>query len=320
MASIADLKKKSKELNTDALKGKMEDKTNYGNNDDDRIWRPFYDKMTGKARATIRFLPPHPDEDDPFVKVYSHGFQGENNKWYIENSLTTLGKDDPVTEMNSRLWNSGVEENKDFARKYKRQVNYYSNVLVIDDPANPDNNGQVKIYRYGQMVFNMIKKALEPEFEDDPSLNPFDVFEGADFDIRIYTEKKFPKYDKCSFKESSVLFDGDEDKIEEVWNQCHKLKPFVDTDNFKSYESLQERLFTVLGPMIGADGNQVPVVLGNDVPKEDRSRSNQKTQSDNVSEDLDDEIPNYDEPETSSSSSDVEDDDMADFDSIFDDD
>lgn len=320
MASIADLKKKTASLSSDKLKDQMADSDGSGGSEDDRIWRPHFDKEKGTARARIRFLPPHADEDVPFVKVYRHGFKGPNGKWYINNSLTTFKKPDPVTEMNGRLWNSGVEKNKDVARKYKRQTNYYSNVLVVDDPANPDNNGKVFIYRYGAMVYEMIKKALDPEFEDDAPINPFDVFEGADLEIRMYTDSHgYVKYDKSMFKEPGPL--GDEDYIEEVWNKCYRLQEFLAPENFKSYDTLAEELFTCLGSTVGVEGSEVPVVLGADIEKEDRNRSNTRKEepTTSTSEELDDEIPSFDSDDSNTDSGVSSSNPDDEFDSLFDD-
>lgn len=240
MNSISELKKKSS-LKT--ITEKLDRADSSAKKEDDRFWSPTVDK-NGNGRATIRFLPPPPGEDEPFVKVYSHGFQGPTGLWYIENSLTTIGKDDPVSQLNAKLWNSGIEENKETARKQKRRLAFISNVLVLDDPDNPSNNGKVFLYRYGKTVFDMIKEAAGPGFDDMEPMNIFDPWEGANFRVAIRTADGYRKYDRSKFLTPSVL--GEDDEIEAIWNQEHSLQAFLKEDNFKTYEELQAKLNRVL--------------------------------------------------------------------------
>lgn len=240
MNSISELKKKSS-LKT--ITEKLDRADSSAKKEDDRFWSPTVDK-NGNGRATIRFLPPSPGEDEPFVKVYSHGFQGPTGLWYIENSLTTIGKDDPVSQLNAKLWNSGIEENKETARKQKRRLAFISNVLVLDDPDNPSNNGKVFLYRYGKTVFDMIKEAAGPGFDDMEPMNIFDPWEGANFRVAIRTADGYRKYDRSKFLTPSVL--GEDDEIEAIWNQEHSLQAFLKEDNFKTYEELQAKLNRVL--------------------------------------------------------------------------
>jgi len=190
-------------------------KNNY---EDDRIWKPTPDKA-GNATATIRFLPKHPDDELPWVKVFSHGFQGPSGRWYIENSLTTLGESDPVGELNSKLWNSGVEANKEIARKQKRRLHFYSNVLVIADPANPENEGKVMLFRYGKRIFDKIMDKAKPTFEDEKPVNVFDLWEGANFKLRMKKVEGYPNYDSSSFSDPAPVAPSDEAILEVVNKQ-----------------------------------------------------------------------------------------------------
>lgn len=298
MASIADLRKKALDINTLRDRVKNDGKSPQAQ-EDERIWRPYFDKEKGTAFARIRFLPAHPEEDLPFVKTFSHGFKGDSGKWYINNSLTTLGKEDPIGVMNSKLWNSGVESDKELARQYKRKANYFANVLVLEDPANPENEGKVFIYRYGAVVQKFIEDSISPEFEDETPINPFDPFEGASFTIRMRTQDGYVKYDKSKWGEPEPLASSDEE-LERIWNECHRLQDFLSEDNFKSYDELKNQLFNVLGPRVGKgpDGNGVPTVEGLDNPPEAK-KTNSNTKSRSVSEEVDDSIPDH-----SSSSSD----------------
>jgi hypothetical protein len=212
--------------------------------EDSRIWKPTPDKA-GNATATIRFLPKHPDDELPWVKVFSHGFQGPTGRWYIENSLTTLGENDPVGELNSKLWNSGVEANKEIARKQKRRLHFYSNVLVLADPANPENEGKVMIFRYGKRIFDKIMDKAKPTFEDEKPVNVFDLWEGANFKLRMKKVEGYPNYDSSSFSEPVAVAPSDE-QILEIVNQQYRLGEFLDRKNFKSYEELKTKLDQVL--------------------------------------------------------------------------
>ena len=213
--------------------------------DDDRIWYPAVDKV-GNGYAVIRFLPAPAGEDIPFVRVFDHGFQGPSGSWYIEHSLTTLGLPDPVSEYNSKLWNTGLESDKDTARKQKRKLSYYSNIYVIKDSANPENEGKVFLFRYGKKIFDKLFEANNPKFEDENAIDPFDLWEGANFKLKIRNVEGYRNYDASSFEAPSKLF-ADDGKLEEVWKQAHKLQPFVDSKEFKSYDELKSKLHRVLG-------------------------------------------------------------------------
>jgi hypothetical protein len=225
-------------------------------NDDDRFWRPELDK-SGNGMALVRFLPAPDGEDLPWARSWNHGFQGPGG-WYIENSLTTLGQKDPVSEYNSQLWNSGIEANKEIARKQKRRLTYVSNVLVIKDPANPQNEGQVRLYKYGKKIWDKINDQMNPEFEDETPLNPFDLWEGANFKLKIRKVDGFSNYDKSEFEASTPVNDEDS-KMEELWKTEHSLSEFTDPKNFKTYSELKEKLDRVLGITTGtAEKDDVP--------------------------------------------------------------
>ena len=214
-------------------------------NDDDRLWRAELDK-SGNGYAVIRFLPAPEGEDLPWVRVFTHGFQGPGG-WYIENSLTTLGQKDPLSDYNSMLWNSGVEANKEIARKQKRRLTYISNILVVKDPANPQNEGQVRLFKFGKKIFDKVNGSMNPEFEDETPVNPFDLWEGTNFKLKIRKVDGFSNYDKSEFEAPAAVLDGDDAKLEELWKKEYQLLEFVDPKNFKSYDDLKTRLDTVLG-------------------------------------------------------------------------
>jgi len=234
----------------DSLKKAMEvpsSNAEAGSKDDTRFWQPEVDKA-GNGMAIIRFLPaPAADGDDalPWVRVFNHGFQGPGG-WYIENSLTTLNQKDPVSEYNSILWNSGIEANKEIARKQKRRLTYISNILVVSDPKNPENEGQIKLYKFGKKIFDKISEAMNPEFADETPLNPFDFWEGANFKIKIRQVEGYRNYDKSEF-DSITPVDGDDDKLEAIWKKEYSLKEFLDPKQFKSYDTLKAKLDKVLG-------------------------------------------------------------------------
>ena len=211
---------------------------------DDRLWKPVMDK-TGNGYAVIRFLPAVEGEDMPWAKVWNHAFQGPTGQWYIENSLTTLGQNDPVSEMNSAYWNSGVESDKEIARKQKRKLQYFANILVIKDSANPQNEGKVMLYRFGKKIFDKCMEAMQPAFEDENPVNPFDFWEGADFKLKIRKVDGYWNYDKSEFDKPSPIFKND-DEIEAVWKKQYPLAEFSAESNFKSYDELKKRLDTVL--------------------------------------------------------------------------
>ena len=234
----------------DSLKKAMEaPSTNAeaGSKDDTRFWQPEVDKA-GNGMAIIRFLPaPAADGDDalPWVRVFNHGFQGPGG-WYIENSLTTLNQKDPVSEYNSILWNSGIEANKEIARKQKRRLTYISNILVVSDPKNPENEGQIRLYKFGKKIFDKISEAMNPEFADETPLNPFDFWEGANFKIKIRQVEGYRNYDKSEF-DSITPVDGDDAALEAIWKKEYSLKEFLEPKQFKSYDTLKAKLDKVLG-------------------------------------------------------------------------
>tara|TARA_R100000951_G_scaffold116300_2_gene127507 strand:- start:69 stop:986 length:918 start_codon:yes stop_codon:yes gene_type:complete len=210
---------------------------------EDRFWKPVVDKA-GNGYAVIRFLPAAQGDDIPWVQTWNHGFQGPGG-WYIEESLTTIGKKDPVSEYNSMLWNSGIDANKDQARKQKRRLNYISNIQVINDPSNPDNNGKVFLYKFGKRIWDKINDLMNPQFEDEQPVNPFDFWEGANFKLKIRQVEGYRNYDKSEFDSSEPL--ADDDALESIWKQQVPLAEFTDPSSFKSYEELQAKLNRVLG-------------------------------------------------------------------------
>ena len=213
---------------------------------DDRFWRPTVDD-SGTASAIIRFLPECEGEEDAAVLYFSHAFQGPGG-WFIENSRTTFGEKDPVSEYNSRLWNSGIQANKDMvSQKTKRKKNFVSNILVISDPACPENEGKVFLFRYGMKIHQKLLDAMKPEFADEDPIIPFDFWQGANFRLRQRKVAGYPNYDKSEFDSTSALFDGDEERLKEVWGSQYPLSEFVDPANYKSYDELKTRLETVLG-------------------------------------------------------------------------
>lgn len=219
---------------------------------DDRFWKLEPDK-SGNATATIRFLPRTVKMVDgnevmdelPWVRIYSHGFQGPTGKWYIENSLSTIGQDDPVGQLNSRLWNSGVEADKETARKQKRKLSYIANVLIVSDPKHPENEGQVRLFKFGKKIFDKIMDKARPTFEDEDPINVFDLWEGADFKLRQRKVEGYPNYDQSVFLEQSAVSDSEEELLKIV-NKQYLLSEFVDPKNFKTYEELSRKLAMVL--------------------------------------------------------------------------
>ena len=242
--SLSTLKKTNsldKLLNAVETENKPQEKKSYV---DERLWKPVLDK-TGNGYAVIRFLPAVDGEDLPWAKVWNHAFQGPTGQWYIENSLTTLGNNDPVSELNSAYWNSGVESDKEIARRQKRKLQYFSNIYVVSDPKNPENEGKVFLFRFGKKIFDKCMEAMQPAFEDETPVNPFDFWEGANFKLKIRKVDGYWNYDKSEFEAPSPLFDND-DAIEEVWKQQYALNEFTAPTNFKSYDELKTRLDMVL--------------------------------------------------------------------------
>ena len=232
--------------------GGGEQQKSYG---DDRFWKPSRDK-SGNGYAVIRFMPAPEGEDIPWVQYWDHGFQGPTGKWYIENSLTSIGQNDPVSEYNSALWNSGHEEDKEQARKQKRRLHYVSNIYVVSDPANPQNEGKVFLYKFGKKIFDKIMDVMQPQFQDETPINPYDFWEGADFKIKIRNVQGWVNYDSSEFAAPSEFLGGDEADLEEVYNKLESLQDFLDPKNYKSYADLKAKLNQVLGegaPMTTAE-------------------------------------------------------------------
>jgi len=209
---------------------------------EERFWKPTVDKA-GNGYAVIRFLPAAQGDDLPWVQTWNHGFQGPGG-WYIEESLTTIGKKDPLSEYNSMLWNTGIEANKDQVRKQKRRLNYISNIQVINDSSNPDNNGKVFLYKFGKRIWDKINDLMNPQFEDEKPVNPFDFWEGANFKLKIRKVEGYRNYDKSEFDSPEPL--AEDERLETIWKQQVPLAEFTDPSNFKSYEELQAKLNRVL--------------------------------------------------------------------------
>jgi len=250
MTSFANLKRNrnSFEKLSKAVEATSTGTADSNSKEDTRFWQPEVDKA-GNGMAVIRFLPaPSVDGDDalPWVRTFSHGFQGPGG-WFIDNCLTTLNEKCPVCEHNNTLWNSGVEANKDVARKQKRKLSYVANILVISDPSNPSNEGQIRLYKFGKKIFDKITEAMNPEFADETPVNPFDLWEGANFKLKIRNVEGYRNYDKSEFADASALLNGDDEKLEELWKKEYSLKDFTERKNFKAYDQLKTRLDKVLG-------------------------------------------------------------------------
>ena len=242
---FSDLKKQSSLGSlTSKLVKEVEKMNNTGGGADDRLWKPEMDK-SGNGYAVIRFLPAPDGEDLPWVKLFSHAFQGPGG-WYIENSLTTIGQKDPLGELNRELWNSGNEKDKDTVRKQKRKLSFYANIYVVKDPANPQNEGGVFLYKFGKKIFDKIMDVMQPEFEDETPINPFDFWAGANFKLKLQKKDGFWNYDKSEFDTPGPLLD-DDDALEAIWKKEYSLQAFVAADQFKSYDDLKKRLGYVLG-------------------------------------------------------------------------
>ena len=212
--------------------------------DDDTIWKPTVDDA-GNGYAVIRFLPS--ESDVPWVQYWDHFFKGPTNKWYVEKSLTTIGQDDPMSESNSRLWATGREEDRDIVRKRKRKLHYVANILVISDPSAPQNEGKVFKYDFGKRIFDKINDMMQPQFPGETPVNPFDLWDGADFQLKIRKYEGYRNYDKSEFKSPSPLFEGDETRLQAVMNTIHDISHYVDPKTFKSYEELSAQVTMVLG-------------------------------------------------------------------------
>jgi hypothetical protein len=211
---------------------------------DDRIWKPELDQASN-GFAVIRFLPPVEGEDVPWVRIFSHGFQGKGG-WFIENCPTTIGGKCPLCESNGELWNSGVEDDKNVARDRKRKLSYFSNILVVSDPKNPQNEGKVFLFKYGKKIFDKIMEKIQPEFVDESPVNVFDFWKGADFKLKIRKVAGYVNYDKSEFDTPQPVLGGVDKKLEELWSKQYKLQDFLKPENFKTYEELSAKLNGVL--------------------------------------------------------------------------
>ena len=266
MASSFASLKKSRQSSLEKLQTEIDKINNPQNNfsrEDDRFWKAELDK-SGNGYAVIRFLPPSNGEDMPYQRVFNHGFQGPGG-WYIENSLTTIGQKDPLAEYNSTLWNSGIEANKEIARKQKRRLTYISNIFVVEDKANPQNEGKNFLFRYGKKIFDKVSSMANPEFEDESPVDVFNFWDGANFKLKIRKVDGFSNYDKSEFVTAAPLFE-DETKLEETWNAQHSLTEFVGEDKFKSYDELKSRLDIVLGNVTTPAMTAPPTVESVEVP------------------------------------------------------
>jgi len=248
MVDFSQLRKNSGKSSLEKLTAELTKLSSGGqadNKKDERMWYPAVDKA-GNGYAVIRFLPPPAGEDLPFVRVFEHGFQGPTGSWYIENSLTTIGKQDPVSEYNSALWNTGLDSDKEIARKQKRKLTYMSNVFVITDQQNPENEGKVFLFKYGKKIFDKLNEAMNPEFADEDAMNPFDLWEGANFKLKIRNVEGYRNYDKSEFAKPAPL-DADDSVMETIWKKEHSLSDFIDPSKFKSYDELKAKMHKVLG-------------------------------------------------------------------------
>ena len=299
--SFSDLKKQSKLGNLTAkLVKEVEKMNNNGSSSgDDRLWKLECDK-SGNGYAVIRFLPAPNGEDLPFVKLYSHAFQGPGG-WYIENSLTTLGQKDPVSEYNTMLWNNGTDAGKEAARKQKRKLTYMANIYVVKDPANPSNEGKVFLFKFGKKIFDKLTAAMQPEFEDEEAIDPFDFWQGANFKLKAKNVAGYRNYDSSEFARPDALLD-DDDAMEAVWKKQYSLAELVAADQFKDYDSLKKRLDYVLGNK-GTPRYQDP----EEFDEEETTRGSTRE----LTEDLRDELNTLQPTRTVSSSSDEDEDDDA---------
>lgn len=241
-----DALKKNRSSSLDKLNSQLEkiSTKSYSDPNEGKFWKPTRDKA-GNGFAIIRFLPAPNGEEMPFVRIWDHGFQGPTGLWYIENSLTTINQDDPVSEYNSKLWNSGLDSDKELARKQKRRLKYVANIQVIKDGANPENDGKVFLYQFGKKIFDKLNDLMNPQFEDETPVNPFDLWEGANFRLKIRQFEGYPNYDKSEFDAPSAL-SADDAELERIYNQEHSLQELVDPKNFKSYTELKAKLYRVL--------------------------------------------------------------------------
>lgn len=294
--NFADLKKNRKS-SFDKLSSDL-DKLSKGNErtQDETYWKPSRDKA-GNGYAVIRFLPAPPNEDYPYVRYWDHGFQGPTGKWYIENSLTSIGQEDPVAQFNGKLWAASGDDDspeRKQARKQKRRLHYVSNILVIKDAANPANEGKVFKYKYGKKIFDMLNDKMNPQYEDEDAINPFDLWDGADFKLKIRTVEGYPNYDKSEFDKPAPI-SKDDDAIEAIWRQAHSLQAVLAPDQFKSYDDLKRKLDMVLGNTgAGAPRQQarqpLPTVEDDDLPFDPDPKLSESKADPFASDDADDSL------------------------------
>lgn len=290
-SDFSQLKKKRNER-FDQLKDKIDNMDkNATRTQDERFWKPEVDK-SGNGFAIIRFLDAPKGEDDPYVRLFSHAFEGPKG-WYFENSLTTIGKPDPVSDYNRRLWNSGIETDKDIARNQKRKLSYIANIYVVKDPAHPENEGKVFLYRFGKRIFDKIKDKLEPEFEDEQRINVFDFWEGCNFRLKIRNVAGYRNYDKSEFDAPSAVLTEDEE-IEKLWLQEHSLKEFVADDQFKSYDELKKQLDRALGFDTGATELHRPGDMVAAATPESHETAQAKIQEKIENPNAEEEVPGFD--------------------------
>jgi hypothetical protein len=285
--SFSDLKKRRRSI--EDLQAKASKGTTKYESDDDRFWKPTADK-SGNGSAVLRFLPAPAGEDDDWVSLYQHAFKNKKtDKWYIENSRTTIGEKDPVSELNSRLWATGTKANKDLASEQKRKLKYIANVYIVSDPRHPENNGTVRLFRFGPTIFDFIKTALRPVFEDEVAFDPFDLFEGANFNLRFQVgENKQRTYAPSKWGTPEPLSE-DEAELERIWSSAHKLQPFVAPDQFKPYDVLKERLELVLMGGVVVDDEEEEEEEEEEKPRPARKAAPKKAIVED--EDGEDEVP-----------------------------
>jgi len=267
--SFANLKKQSKMGSLTEKLIKQVEKLNDGGggSDDERFWKPSMDK-SGTGYAVIRFMPAGGDWDDEYVQVFNHAFQGPSGQWLIDNCPTTLSRKCPVCDHNREDWNTGSKEKQNIVRDRKRKLSYYSNVYIIKDPANPENEGKVKIFKYGKKIFEKIDAALRPKFQDEEAINPFDFWSGADFKLKICKVDGYWNYDKSEFSTPSEFLDGDDDELKKVYDTLYNLNDFVDPEKFKSYDDLKNRLDLVLGLKSSNNRKQIDPEVEDEVEDE----------------------------------------------------
>lgn len=302
--SFQDLKKQSKMGSlTEKLIKQVEKLNESGSKDDDRFWKPVMDKG-GTGSAIIRFLPAAEGNDLPWVQVWSHAFQGTGG-WLIDNCLTTLGQQCPVCEANRELWNTGSKDNQNIVRDRKRKLSYFANIYVVKDPANPANEGRVFLYKFGKKVFDKITAAMQPEFDDEEPINPFDFWKGANFKLKLVKKDGYWNYDKSEFASPSILLD-DDDELEKIYKSLHNLNDFADASQFKSYDDLKKRLEYTLG-LRGVPKMQDPETI--DEEEEWNNERSGKTSSSELPSNLRSELNSLSSSKSSSSEDDEDEDD-----------